>query len=435
MTMTSTTATTTATGEGTDPLACIFRRSGDDYIAEWPLYMVRMRFSQVYEEKATLHAEMVVYVDVPGAPVPAEWTQINLANGTTRAANANRLREQWDGTRGAVCPPYRDMLKEVSWWIAEQLRQGEPVLRLSQNQPVTPTKYRLYPILPEGQVASIYGDGGGGKSYLLLAMLLLLQEGREMLGLRPAGKSNVLYLDYECNWDEQQLRLSRVAQGLGITKYRDILYRECYRPLHRELPEIRRIIDDEGINVVAVDSMALAMGGDPKEGRDAIAMMGALRALRCSVLVLDHITKDGEQGKAYGSGFKYNYSRAAWELKKVQDEDSADLYIAALHRKANNGRKLAPLGFHLNFSPEELGPVTMQRMDIRDIPGLAENTSIAARIRHELVRGPLSYDECRERVSLMGEVKANSFSQTWNRLRKAGELVAVGPAWGLAVGR
>lgn len=408
-----------------------FWRAGDDFWADWPLHSARMRFSGVHEDKGGLHAELVVYMDIPGAPVPAEWTQINLAASQTRATLANRLHEQWSGPD---CPPYRDMLKEVSWWLSKQVRQSEPVQRLTRKLPISAPKYRLWPVLPEGQVASIYADGGHGKSYLLLAMLLLLQEGREGLGLRPSMKSNVLYLDYECNFDEQQLRLSRVARGLGIPNYEDIAYKECYRPLHSELPEIRRIVDEEHIDVVAVDSMALAMGGDPKEGKDAIQIMGALRALHCSVLVLDHITKDGEQGKAYGSGFKFNYSRAAWELKKAQEEDSADLYVAAIHRKANNGQKLAPLGFHIHFdnSGDGTGPVALRRFDIRDIDGLASNVSVSSRIQHALKGSPLSYNDLAERVNAAGEVKPNTLTQAFNRLRKSGAIVTVGGKYGLA---
>ena len=287
-----------------DPM---FRKSGDDYWVEWPDYMVRLRLSGVYEDKAGIHAEMVLYVDHEGAPSPAEWTQINLSSAQTRAQTANRLKESW---AGPVPPPYRDMLNAAAVWAAEKFREGEPLLKIGGPRVVQAGRFALYPLLPERQTTIIYGDGASCKSLLCMAMAMSVQQGRGLLpGTRMGQVSQdgpSLYLDFETNQDEQHARIRRIMDGFGPQtgairqEFREMLYRECHHPLHKEAATIRRIVDDNRVGMVVVDSLGAAVGGDPNDAGEVIRTMNALRSFGVTVLAVDHVTKTDDQGKPFG---------------------------------------------------------------------------------------------------------------------------------------
>lgn len=408
------------------PGEAAYSRTGDDFWASWPEHSTRFRFSAVHEDRGAIQAEFTAYIDVEGAPEPAEWTILTLSNRTARSQIATGLSEHREG------PPYREMLLMASNWVAEQVRHGEPVKRLGQKYIPEPQRYALWPYLPLGVITSFYGEGGSGKSFLALYFLLLIQEGLERNGLRPT-KLRVLYLDYECNWDEQQSRLMRVAQGMGLESYEDILYVECYRPLHDDLPAIRRLIDENNIDVVVVDSMSLASGGDPKEHKDVNRTMGALRSLRRTVLVLDHVTKSGDQGKAIGAQSKFDYSRSAIEAVREREPNGDGIQVGIFHRKANNGPLHQAMGFDLSFDGDE-GPVIISRMDVRDTETLAQRVPLRDRILHAVSRGPLDLAALKE---LLPDVSEAALRRACYRMaegtpRKPAILLQLGNRWGTA---
>lgn len=403
-------------------------RKGDDYWAYWPNYLTRMRFSNVHDKDNGLRAELTVFLDLPDVPVPADWTTLDLASGQSRAVIANRLREQWAGP-GA--PPWREMLGAASYQIRELVRQGEEVIRIGAHRDIRPARYALYPLLPEGQITILYGDGASLKSMIAMGIGMSVQEARPLLPgtnadsvARLSRQGPALYLDYETNADEQNARMRRIAAGFGLHSYKALLYRECHIPIPKEVATLKGLVDEYNSRLVIVDSLGAALGGDPNDAAITIAAMTALRSLGTTVLCIDHVTKTDDQGKPIGSAYKYNYARAAFHAKRVQEAGSDEVRVALIHRKANNGRLVAPMGYKVAFTEEEDGPITISHLDVRDDDELAQHTSIASRIKYEVRRGPKRAPDLQEAMKAKDDrLKPSTFNTTLRRLVQRKEIV------------
>lgn len=417
------TTRTLLAAEKAPPGRAQFRRSGDDLWAEWPDYLVRMRFSELSEEKGGYHSNYAIFVDLPNAPSPADWGQMNLSASQTRSGVAKRLEEQWSGP---VCPPYRDMLSEAAGWVVEQYREGEPLKVIGDKRPVTPTRYALWPIMPLNELTVMFADGGSGKSMLAIAWVMAMQQNQQLLGLMPGAKNlRALYLDWETHDYEQHNRFWRVANGFGLEDPKPILYRECYRPLHRDIANIRRMVEDNDVNVVVIDSIGAAVGGDPIDAAANIGMVGAIRSLRVTTLAVDHVNKTESNGKPFGSVYKFNYARAAWELKKAVSGDENQINIALLHRKANNGRLQSAMGFRLDFDGDD-GPVTITRQEVADMPELAVHLPLTERIRGIIRRNHFNNEQIVEAIQeFTPESKRDTINRLISRLRQSGEVEAI----------
>lgn len=400
-------------------------RRGDEYWCDWPDYLCRLRFTGVHETREALRAEVTIYLDIEGAPSPIEWTAIDLASSDSRNRIAGRLRQQWEGP-GA--PPYGDMLLDASYWVRETFLGGEQVQRISGHRTITTARQLLHPLLPEGQTTILYGDGASLKSMIAASVALSVNEERDLLpgthATAPRDTSRqgpCLYLDYETNLDEQHSRIQRLAAGFGLASYREVLYRECHVPLPRDAATLRALVDEHRCRLVVVDSLGAAMGSDPNDAAATIAAMNALRSLKTTVLCIDHVTKTDEQGRPFGSAYKFNYSRAAWHAKRVQEQDSDVVNVALIHKKANNGRLVSPLGFTVRFPAEEDGPITMRALDIRDDPDLAEHASVPSRIKRLLGHGPMKREDVKHQIG--DNLRRGTFDNAVKRLRDSGQIL------------
>ena len=62
----------------------------------------------------------------------------------------------------------------------------------------------------------------------------------------------------------------------------------------------------EQFDLVVIDSVGMALGGDAGSDEKVLAFMTALRTLQTTVLLIDHMTKgaDSEDRGAFGSAYK-----------------------------------------------------------------------------------------------------------------------------------
>ncbi len=404
---------------------------GDDYWAEWPAYMIRMRFSGLHDGRdGALRAELTILLDIPNVPVPAAWTNLDLADWDRRSRIADGLRPHWVGP-GA--PPWRELLSLASYQIRERFRQGEPAEKIGKRRQVRERRYALWPFLPEDQITILYGDGASLKSMIAMSIGLSVGEGTALLPAtnaegvaRLSRQGPALYLDYETNADEQNARMRRIAAGFGRVGYADMIYRECHIPLWRDAMALRALVDEHDCRMVIVDSLGAALGGDPNEATVAIAAMTTLRSLSTTVLCIDHVTKTDEQGKPIGSAYKFNYARSAWYARRVQDTDADDVRVALIHKKSNNDKLVAPIGYNVHFEEAEDSPITISRIDIRDDPELAQHTSVRARIEYALRRGPVRAPALQENLKGVDEkMKPITFTTALRRLVKAGKVIVL----------
>ena len=364
--------------------------------------------------------------------VTAEITVKSAAPGTpTHLHGPARLNLTSTASRRTLAKALSDRVNNVDWYavieqtcvmVLENLRIGEPIIDLSTYVPVEQAEYRLEPLLVEKQANLFYGPGGIGKSYLAAFLALLIDIPWTAAGFIPEpGK--VLYLDYEAGANELHERLEGLRRGLDIEVPCQVLYRFCHQPLASDMAEIQRLIVEHKIELVIVDSVGLACGGEPESAEVVLRYFSALRSFRTTSLSIDHVAKHGQEKTPFGSIYKMNVSRSVWEIKGTQEPGEDKLRLGLFHRKVNRGRLCGPLGLCFNF--EEDGSVSVKREDIRDVPELAEGLSLKSRIASELRRGPMTVKEIADELS-SPESTIRVVLNRW----KGKHFIKLGDTWG-----
>jgi hypothetical protein len=344
----------------------------------WREEQVGIRVDRLRNHSDNLSGEITVKTLLPGVAPHLHQARLNLTSTSARRTLANhlvgRLAElDWDG-----------IIEDACVLVLRAYREGEPVLCLKDVAPRTGPRYRLAPLLLEGHPNYLYDDGGTGKSLLAGFFGVLVSSGCQWCGLTTMP-GNVLYLDYETSAEEMRERIAAIEKGLADPGCSRIQYRLCVAPLANDIEEIQRIVSEQEIEFVIVDSAGMALGGEKGDPKDpVIEYFRALRSLRICSLTIDHITK-GEGGRKlpYGSVYKFNLARNVFEMRKAQEAGDDDMHVGLYHRKANFGKLLPPIGFKLALhdAPDgSLVSVTLEPAKVRDVPSLAEGMGVKDRI-------------------------------------------------------
>tara|TARA_R100000306_G_scaffold59910_1_gene59402 strand:+ start:354 stop:1289 length:936 start_codon:yes stop_codon:yes gene_type:complete len=275
-------------------------------------------------------------------------------------------------------------------------RLGEPVVNLGTVTPSVEPTYRLKPFLLENEATLIYGDGGIGKSYVAAYLASQVDQGVK-LGVYEPIQGRVLYLDYETNSEIAARRFQALAKGFGVGVNSNVLYRFCFQPLAMDIAEVQKIVAEQGIECIIVDSAGPACGGDPESASSAINYFTALRSLRRTSLTIAHRSKSGSVGP-FGSVYWVNYPRATYELKKVQETGENAMHVAMIHRKVNEGQLQGPVAFRFTFHK---GAVTVAEEPIEDVPGFVSELPLPQQIRIALEEhGPQTAKDLAEMTGL-----------------------------------
>lgn len=312
---------------------------------------------------------------------------------------------------------------------------GQPAVALSPGTVIAPPEYLLKPLIHRGQPTLMYADGGTGKSIFALIVAVIISLGwlPNPLRLMVGKPTRVLYLDWETNRDEIQWRLEAIKEGMNPPSGPDVLYRECRRPFAEDVEPIGRIVRENAIGLVIVDSIGGAVGADLKENEAANLYFSAMRKLGVASLSLTHITKADRGSKdatAFGSRYFHNWARLEWEMKNSQEVATDSINIGLFHRKANNTKLQAPIGlqFHYFNDGDFLKELKVSRIDLTDDPVLAKNLGTAVRITAALRHGAKTPEE----LIKMLDAKEGTIRSAISRMYHKGEIMKQGAGWGLS---
>ena len=222
--------------------------------------------------------------------------------------------------------------------VYEDMRHEEAeVYNIGQISEPLPMRFLVPGLVPENYTTALFGDGGVGKSMLALALGMAASSGTDWLGL-PVTQTNVLYLDWELDWEVTTGRLYRLSRGLQLDTPPDMFYASMKRPLVVSLESIDRMIQHYDIGLLIVDSLGPASGADPGNVEATIAVMSALRRLNTTTLLIDHQSKGAAESYAskrqYGSVYKGNLARSVVQLQVVNEIDGG-LACKLRHQKSN----------------------------------------------------------------------------------------------------
>jgi len=321
-------------------------------------------------------------------------------------------------------------MKQISYLVLKDYRQGQPIMNLgSQPRPTAP-RHRLAPVAYEGEATLVYGTGGIGKSMLVLYFAHLIHNGiGDVAGLESVVQGNVLYVDYETNWQTNWLRSYDVLQGLGLPsetaedrEKHMVKYWYGRHALVNHVQELQEQIARENIQVVIIDSAGPACGGTPEDANSALSYFSALRAIApanksLTTITIGHVAKgfQGAQSGPFGSVYWVNYPRSTWELRKSQKTGDSKIDLTLHHRKTNLGRLLNAMGFSMDFN----NGLKVDKRTAKERKGgaTAQVTKILEEYRddgHELYKDGMTTIDLLEELEI-DKTKAQSLSATLSR--------------------
>jgi hypothetical protein len=225
----------------------------------------------------------------------------------------------------------------------------------------------LWPLILEDEINILFGDGGNGKSLIAMAAAVSLQTQNSMLsGMVPNGNVKTMYLDWEASPNAHASRLKKLMHPEPML---DMAYLRCSAPLHEIARQVKRHLTESGCNMVIIDSIAAACGGEPERADVALRLCNAVRALDTTALLIGHQTKGNDDtGKPFGSVFWTNEARSTMEIKRQQDAGMDTMNLGLYHRKINDGRLEKPMGISVSFSEDA---IRFNTQSIVDVPELA----------------------------------------------------------------
>jgi hypothetical protein len=336
--------------------AVIVERVGLGYRAAFPAG-VDLKVDRLHESRGELSGELAVRWTRPTLATQDGHIyrgRFNLSGLTARGSAARFLN---DRTRGAEIP-WAELLERFCIGVLDAHRAGEAFQTVGQREPRPAPGRLLDPILPADAATLLYGPGGSGKSTLAAAIALSVQTGREIVpGWKPLS-SPVLVLDWEASADEWNDRLAALSAGNCIDPPA-IHYRRMEGSLAERVEELASFVTEYLIGLIIVDSVGMASGSS-RDGSDAnesaLRLFAALRAIGATSLLVDHVAgaeldKSAAIGKAYGSVYKMNLARAAYELRRESEGSQERTELVLRQAKINDQGKLPAIALAVVYEP------------------------------------------------------------------------------------
>ncbi len=350
-------------------------RSLDGFVFTWPDLPFQIDLSRIRNSSRGTTGELVVkYLNGSAKPKTLTHQTFNLLTSKNRLAKELTARHE---------APWQSMLEAVGILAVRELRRGEPIESLTPTDEDHPAWFVLNPLLYDKNPTVLYGPGDSMKSFFTLYCGLLLASGccGPQLSVAPEPWK-VLFLDWEMSVQDVRGRVKLLQAGdPRLTGTPD--YRRCFQPLANEVEELKKVVTDGGYDVLILDSLAMAAGGQELErAESATTFNAALRALNCTSLIIGHTPKPQEDQKErslYGSVFFHNQVRNSWEVRR--EGETIGLY----HKKHNLGPKHPDMGFRLTVTPESC---TVTEADLSEEPVLSEALPLQERLATALREQP-----------------------------------------------
>jgi AAA domain len=307
--------------------------------------------------------------------------RVNFSSGPTRKSTAELLNKRMKGD-------WLSMLEPLCRAVLRGERDEAVVQSLSERRLRESVQYRLFPVLQQNKATILFGPGGNFKSTVGNAIAVAVQANLEVIpGWKPS-QANVLVLDWEDDADTWRERTADIAAGVGVPAPR-ILHRQMLRPLDDDIEAVAALISQHNIGLVIVDSAGMAIGtmGEAGWHEGALRLFAALRLLRTTSLLIDHVAgaeldTGAPSAKPFGSVYKMNLARSVFELRKEHGNGTkAELLLK--HTKVNATRKLNDMGIVIELSP---GVIRFKRIEPQamESPELVGRLSLPDRMAHLL---------------------------------------------------
>jgi len=396
-------------------------------------YLFRWDDISIKAQRVNLHRDGKITGDITiqtthkdYSPILMPSTQINFSAEQTRTRLIKNLNEKFAQFDWAI------IIDELAHYVQQFARQGEPIKELWTYEDVQPPEYLLEPILFKGLPTVIFGEKGAHKSILSLVFYtcLILPWHDNPLGIKvPARSVKPLILDWESEANIVQYQAKKLQEGMGLPSF-PIYYRRCILPLAADIEQIVQHKNEIGAQVVILDSLGAAAGGDLKAAETAMNFYTALRKLKTTALIIGQTSKDEESKRKsiFGSVYFTYYSRSIWELCKAEPVSDNDVNIALFHKWANLTALQKPIGFTFHYNQNK---TQVERTPV-NISEFRAKISASNTVLEILKQGALSANEIAEQTnSSTTEIRV-----ALSRLKKKSKVIQLEDArWGLTTQR
>ena len=314
--------------------------------------------------------------------------RVTFEEGRSKEGFARRLDELLPPPPGAAHFDWVPFVEAVTHEISAREAAPTTVTDLATAEVIDVIPHLVPFLLPEKRPTILYGPGGTGKSMFAVTIAVAVAAGQKVLGWQ-CEQGEVLYLDWETEEGDIAGRAKRAAKGLGLGSPPTVHYMNMIHPLAHRMNEVARVVATKGIRLVIIDSVGMASsaqrdGADASEG--AVRFFRGLRELGVASLLIDHVTGEDMRRertpKPYGSVYKYNAARNAFELRIREDTVIGNHVVALIHQKSNLGPRHSDVEVEYVYGPDF---VRMKRR------GYVEGPPLTERILEALTGGPISH--------------------------------------------
>jgi hypothetical protein len=408
----------------------VLKPIGESLWVVWKARGAVLEFTRLSEHHDALSAEVTVS-NANGTEL--HWARVNLASTQARGALVKAVEE------AEPTGDWRPIIERSCRLVAKHLRTGDPAVDLVPELPERVQRWSVEGWIPQGQITVLCGDGGTGKSYLALALVvsgLLDRAITPRWHVRPIRRA--LYLDWESDRSEQAARLWGLGEALHSQPAAGrLLHRTMRRPLRDEIVAVRAEVARQEVDFVVADSLGPACGPEPESADAAVTTLLALRSLAVTVLCIAHVSKQSAGTKAparpFGSVYVQNLARSVIEARRSEAEgqDETDYTVSLYHRKSNHGR-LCPLSaFRFSFEPGGAVLVTSGEPD-------TGGASLPFQVIEALKAGPKKPGQLAEELDAVPATVKKALQRLENRdmvVRVGGDAGGKSKEqlWGLAV--
>jgi DNA-binding transcriptional ArsR family regulator len=294
-----------------------------------------------------------------------------------------------------------------------------------------PMSWVVKDVIPEASATMLYGMGGSLKSILAVHLAMHVAAGRDKWMGYAVDPTNVLYLDFELDWQVQGNRMYDVAAGMGLDGLPDGLFYLSAQDMDTRTA-MQKALDTcayQGIGLLVLDSVGWAIQGDSEASSDVLTFLNnyvqPFEAEGIAPLLLDHVAKtvkgiNPENQLPFGSVYKFNKCRSVWQAKG--DPDDAGVSVTLAHKKSNFGPLQDAYVARATFAK---GQVNVGRTDLDPQVDSGEPTT-ADLIMDALAVGPKYPDELVELLDVERQTVKNQLS----KLRGQGKIENTGKKQG-----
>lgn len=296
-----------------------------------------------------------------------------------------------------------------------------------------PREFIIEGLVPKRYATILYGDGGVAKSLNLVHQLMCIARGDNWLG-RSVIQADVAYLDFELDNQEQTDRVHAVAKGMEVEVPENFWYMSAAAMDTRRAFQVAlNFCVKNGIGVLGIDSVGMALVGNSETSADAIRFfkefVDPFRAQGITLILVDHQSKmqAGEryQNKTiFGSAYKSHSVRSSIQIE-VRERIDDVLKLTFRHQKTNFAKQQDPVGVKVIF--KRFDETIFDPDDLTNAE-LAEESTVNAkdRILKALEDGPMYPADIAEATSLAHKTVKTKLTD----LRKAGKVENTGNQMG-----